>query len=322
MQESGGIASQREMVGRVIEDLKRRFRTHFKQQKKQTKTHLAINGIKKKEGETVRAFISRYTDETTHISTAQEDTKRIAAEKQPRKEGQSPFKDSSTGDKNPKGNNHGRAPSVDPILISVLVYERKVGRVLFLNVELLRHIYDIALFESSERKSEKERRIKIPAILQNAKGVPREERLPVDTRGRQSFRRHEEIHRKTSHTRSTKGWRERDHIPSSLKGVRKRSPNGEKRKRQKAYTLCKHSVTRRWAKLPNHRKVGARPGPRSKKTREAIELEEHKIEYKPRNAIRAQVLVDFLAETQEEDDEIDFQNQEEKGKNLGVEAIY
>ncbi|GKE11378.1 hypothetical protein Tco_1414929 [Tanacetum coccineum] len=33
------------------EDLKRRFRTHFNQQKKQTKTYLAINGIKRREGE-------------------------------------------------------------------------------------------------------------------------------------------------------------------------------------------------------------------------------------------------------------------------------
>ncbi|GKD80328.1 hypothetical protein Tco_1342949 [Tanacetum coccineum] len=32
------------------EDLKKRFRTYFNQQKKQTKTYLAINGIKRKEG--------------------------------------------------------------------------------------------------------------------------------------------------------------------------------------------------------------------------------------------------------------------------------
>ncbi|GJZ96786.1 hypothetical protein Tco_0669120 [Tanacetum coccineum] len=312
-----------------------------------------------------------------------------------------------------------RAPSVDPILISVLVYERKVGRVLldegatcdiiyehcFLKLrkevrERKKDVYttlfgfsgeqvnplgDISHKLNEDKKShtrttkvkrngtrvecrclkgsgrikksrnplrnkipnvgikyrhgQKDRRRlenifiqkcgKIPAILQNAKGVPREERLPVDTRGRQSFERQKRgeiffftVEQHVPHTRTPKGWRERDHIPSSLKGVRKRSPNGEKRKRQKAYILCKHSVTRRWAKLPNHRKVGARLGPRSKKTREAIELEEHKIKYKPRNAIKAQVLVDFLAETQEEDDEIDFQNQEEKGKNLGVEAIY
>ncbi|GKB28551.1 reverse transcriptase domain-containing protein, partial [Tanacetum coccineum] len=49
-------------------------------------------------------------------------------------------------------------------------------------------------------------------------------------------------------------------------------------------------------------------------SRWAMELEEHEIEFKPRNAIKAQILADFLAETQEEDDEIDFQNQKEKGK--------
>ncbi|GJU51378.1 putative ribonuclease H-like domain-containing protein [Tanacetum coccineum] len=47
----------------------------------------------------------------------------------------------------------------------------------------------------------------------------------------------------------------------------------------------------------------------------AIELGEHDIEYKPRNTIKAQGLTNFLAETQEEDEETDFQSQEEKGKN-------
>nr|GEY16173.1 hypothetical protein [Tanacetum cinerariifolium] len=55
------------------EDLKRRFRTHFNQQKKQTKTHLAINGIKIREGESVRAFITRYIDEITQIIRLNED---------------------------------------------------------------------------------------------------------------------------------------------------------------------------------------------------------------------------------------------------------
>ncbi|GJT97196.1 reverse transcriptase domain-containing protein [Tanacetum coccineum] len=59
------------------EDLKRRFRSRFKQHKKQTKTHLAINGIKRKEGESVRAFITRYTDETAQITRLNED-QRIA----------------------------------------------------------------------------------------------------------------------------------------------------------------------------------------------------------------------------------------------------
>ncbi|GKD88516.1 reverse transcriptase domain-containing protein, partial [Tanacetum coccineum] len=54
------------------EDLKRRFRTYFNQQKKQTKTHFVVNGIKRKEGESVRAFTTRYTDETAQISKLNE----------------------------------------------------------------------------------------------------------------------------------------------------------------------------------------------------------------------------------------------------------
>ncbi|GJW93737.1 reverse transcriptase domain-containing protein [Tanacetum coccineum] len=50
----------------------------------------------------------------------------------------------------------------------------------------------------------------------------------------------------------------------------------------------------------------------------AIELEEYEIEYKPRNAIKAQVLAKFLAETQEEDEDTDFQDQEGKKLNIGL----
>ncbi|GJV89977.1 hypothetical protein Tco_1533915 [Tanacetum coccineum] len=58
--------------------LKRRFQTHFNQQKRQTKTHLAINGIKRKEGVSVRAFITWYTDKTAQISKLNEN-QRIAS---------------------------------------------------------------------------------------------------------------------------------------------------------------------------------------------------------------------------------------------------
>ncbi|GKB71216.1 reverse transcriptase domain-containing protein [Tanacetum coccineum] len=57
------------------EDLKRRFRTYFSQQKRQTKTHLA--SIKRREWERVRAFITPYTDETSQITRLNED-QRIA----------------------------------------------------------------------------------------------------------------------------------------------------------------------------------------------------------------------------------------------------
>ncbi|GJR50972.1 reverse transcriptase domain-containing protein [Tanacetum coccineum] len=47
----------------------------------------------------------------------------------------------------------------------------------------------------------------------------------------------------------------------------------------------------------------------------AIELGEHEIEFKPRNAVKAHILVDFLAETKIKDEEIDFQEQQLEGQN-------
>ncbi|GKA27754.1 reverse transcriptase domain-containing protein [Tanacetum coccineum] len=47
----------------------------------------------------------------------------------------------------------------------------------------------------------------------------------------------------------------------------------------------------------------------------AIELLEHEIEFKPRNAVKAQILVNFLAETKKEDEETDFQEQQLEGQN-------
>ncbi|GJT10553.1 reverse transcriptase domain-containing protein [Tanacetum coccineum] len=49
------------------EDLKAKFWSHFSQQKKFTKTHLAVHNIKQREGESTRAFITRYTDDTLQI---------------------------------------------------------------------------------------------------------------------------------------------------------------------------------------------------------------------------------------------------------------
>nr|GEX11799.1 hypothetical protein [Tanacetum cinerariifolium] len=54
-------------------DLKAKFRSHFRQQKKFTKTHLAFHNIKKREGESVRAFATRYTDDTMQILGLHED---------------------------------------------------------------------------------------------------------------------------------------------------------------------------------------------------------------------------------------------------------
>nr|GEU72578.1 hypothetical protein [Tanacetum cinerariifolium] len=49
------------------EDLKVKLRSHFSQQKRFTKTHLAVHNIKQIEGESVRAFATRYTDDTLQI---------------------------------------------------------------------------------------------------------------------------------------------------------------------------------------------------------------------------------------------------------------
>ncbi|GJR17246.1 reverse transcriptase domain-containing protein [Tanacetum coccineum] len=43
----------------------------------------------------------------------------------------------------------------------------------------------------------------------------------------------------------------------------------------------------------------------------AIKLGEHAIEFKPRNAVKAQILADFLAETKEEDEETDFKEKQQ-----------
>ncbi|GKD50080.1 hypothetical protein Tco_1279056 [Tanacetum coccineum] len=55
------------------EDLKAMFRSHFSQQKKFTKTHLAVHNIKQREGKSTRAFITRYTDDTLQILGLHED---------------------------------------------------------------------------------------------------------------------------------------------------------------------------------------------------------------------------------------------------------
>ncbi|GJT48347.1 reverse transcriptase domain-containing protein [Tanacetum coccineum] len=55
------------------EDLKAKFRSHFSQQRKFTKTHLAVHNIKQRENESTRAFINRYTNDTLQILGLHED---------------------------------------------------------------------------------------------------------------------------------------------------------------------------------------------------------------------------------------------------------
>ncbi|GJQ90295.1 reverse transcriptase domain-containing protein [Tanacetum coccineum] len=63
----------------------------------------------------------------------------------------------------------------------------------------------------------------------------------------------------------------------------------------------------------------SKPEKSGRVARWAIELGEHKIEFKPRNAgqntVKAQILGDFLAETQKEDKETDFEEQHLEGQN-------
>ncbi|GKC32014.1 reverse transcriptase domain-containing protein [Tanacetum coccineum] len=57
------------LAGSILdyEDLNANIRSHFSPHKKFTKTHLAVHNIKQREGESTRAFITRYTDDTLQI---------------------------------------------------------------------------------------------------------------------------------------------------------------------------------------------------------------------------------------------------------------
>ncbi|GJX90914.1 retrovirus-related pol polyprotein from transposon TNT 1-94 [Tanacetum coccineum] len=54
-------------------DLKQKSQSHFSQQKKFTKTHLAVHNIKQREGKSTRAFVTRHTDDTLQILGLHED---------------------------------------------------------------------------------------------------------------------------------------------------------------------------------------------------------------------------------------------------------
>ncbi|GKD59275.1 hypothetical protein Tco_1296784 [Tanacetum coccineum] len=66
----GAIRMQKyQKTGSILnyEDLKAKFRSHFSQQKKFTKTHLVVYNIKQREGESTKAFVTRYTNDTLQI---------------------------------------------------------------------------------------------------------------------------------------------------------------------------------------------------------------------------------------------------------------
>nr|XP_043619716.1 uncharacterized protein LOC122591515 [Erigeron canadensis] len=58
-----------------FEDLKTKFRSHFNQQRKYKKMHLEAHNIKRRDNESIRQFITRYTDETTLMKGLSENQK-------------------------------------------------------------------------------------------------------------------------------------------------------------------------------------------------------------------------------------------------------
>ncbi|GJZ77273.1 reverse transcriptase domain-containing protein [Tanacetum coccineum] len=75
LKDSARIWWNSQKTGSILnyEDLKAKFRLHFSQQKKFTKTHLAVHNIKQREGESNKAFITRYIDDTLPISGLHEE---------------------------------------------------------------------------------------------------------------------------------------------------------------------------------------------------------------------------------------------------------
>ncbi|GJT62132.1 reverse transcriptase domain-containing protein [Tanacetum coccineum] len=69
LKDSARIWWNSQKTGSILnyEDLKAKSRSHFSQQKKFTKTHLAVHNIKQREGKSTQAFITRYTDDTLQI---------------------------------------------------------------------------------------------------------------------------------------------------------------------------------------------------------------------------------------------------------------
>ncbi|GKA11016.1 reverse transcriptase domain-containing protein [Tanacetum coccineum] len=69
LKDSTRIRWNSQKAGSILdyEDLKAKFQSHFSQQKKFTKTHLAVHNIIQREGESTRAFITRYTNDTLQI---------------------------------------------------------------------------------------------------------------------------------------------------------------------------------------------------------------------------------------------------------------
>ncbi|GJS80839.1 reverse transcriptase domain-containing protein [Tanacetum coccineum] len=69
IKDSARIWRNGQKAGSIVnyEDLKAKFWSHFSKQKKFTKTHLAVHNIKQRDGESTRAFVTRYTNDTLQM---------------------------------------------------------------------------------------------------------------------------------------------------------------------------------------------------------------------------------------------------------------
>ncbi|GKD50796.1 hypothetical protein Tco_1279772 [Tanacetum coccineum] len=124
LKDSARIWRNRQEESSIVnyENLKGKFWSHFSQEKKFTKTHLAVHNIKQKDGESTRAFVTRYTNNTLQILRLHEEQpKEVATNRAPSdyKEGLDKFSKGFSWDNNKgkkknqdmfspyKGSNHG-----------------------------------------------------------------------------------------------------------------------------------------------------------------------------------------------------------------------
>ncbi|GKD43027.1 reverse transcriptase domain-containing protein [Tanacetum coccineum] len=75
LKDSARIWWNSQKTGSILnyEDLKAKFQSHFSQQNKFTKKHLAVHNIKQRKGQSTRAFVTRYTNDTLQILGLHED---------------------------------------------------------------------------------------------------------------------------------------------------------------------------------------------------------------------------------------------------------
>ncbi|GKC91350.1 reverse transcriptase domain-containing protein [Tanacetum coccineum] len=153
LKDSARIWWNSQKAGSILkyEDLKAKFRSHFSQQKKFTKMHLAVHNIKQREGESTRAFVTRNLVEflsmdlpTTYKGLMEKtytwiEAREVATNGAPndRREGfdrsrKNPSWDNNKGQKNRdrffpyRGSNHGLLSNLSKSLREILATEKVV----------------------------------------------------------------------------------------------------------------------------------------------------------------------------------------------------